>query len=742
MLAAPMVAVILILIPAILVPAIARGEATSHLRATMIGIVLPADARPGERVSAIVTTHPKRYAGVAALRVVELATPARTRATLQGLVVETGDHKRHPADAPLVVMMPPAGGALALSLVSEETHQRVGETSIPVESLPPHPARAGTSLGTFTMLPFLYADAVVAIHGPFEGNSTNTKIAVNGRPARIIAESPRAAYFELPGNTPAGAAKVELKEGGRTVWFTPSVIEIRLSADRLALHRGETTRFHAEVTGLNSSSARDWRAGNPSETASAAGAAAATPSGAGNISIVIRNTTPEIVQMENAPGNAITRHISRDEASAGTVRIDGTLDGLSEGEFGLEAEAIPSVADAPGIEQPPTTVAKNEATPKPSKPHAEKTPTIEDDQSEDGEHELHEDVPVVPPIVVEQPTPALVAPPPRADDCPQRHKGCIALIINFLKEKPKKRDWSKFGTSEFDYWAPQLGDALLGVPEGLKKVGCELDEVNAFFDPVPQPVTIQLFGAPPVTIKPIPEFVKAALDNNKHQWGNVYRGVLKHRADIQKDHEIAIEIVLAHGGDRPDFGECGSWGMNYPIGRWGDLRRWNFHLGNYWLGRKHLCDWAVFDGSCFSGLTPQAVDELENFSPAGHCDGPETIECPQHAAWEGDFATGTAPSTTSCIGFHLMMQFAEVHRQLSAQKAKYDAAGGNYDYSSLMDAFRKATRETISDAEKGPNDKWKPNPSYYMDGGYWGDRNGASHAVRGYPQPRARKVRH
>ena len=53
----------------------------------------------------------------------------------------------------------------------------------------------------------------------------------------------------------------------------------------------------------------------------------------------------------------------------------------------------------------------------------------------------------------------------------------------------------------------------------------------------------------------------------------------------------------------------------------------------------------VGDLSCYSGLTPRAIDELENFATAT-CTKAPRISCPLHAGWESDIAMGTSIDAT------------------------------------------------------------------------------------------------
>jgi hypothetical protein len=748
----------------------------------LVGVVLAEGCVPGRTCTASLVANPDLIEGTPGLVVKKVKVPerrnARGHATLQGEVVASNNANRQPADGPITFITPATGVATALTFDVALADQPDEPVSVPVAELPPTHEKHAEQPSAPPVLP---DNGVVVVHDKYSGNGHATKVSVNGTDVPVLAESQEMTAFRPVSAVKDGENEYTVTDKGVTRTYKLSAPSIAIKANQTTLEQNQSTGFQVTVSELGGIPDSSW-----SSTGDSAGEE-------GYILLTIKNNSSNTTI---SGGNLIKLPLHKSDFRDGSYTYNGTITAQQPGPFELEAIIDAHLVEAGAInmagERPNIAKDGNKGCCQYNNPASGNWCIIED-QSEclgtwkgamtcpqngtcgnkakvpggkelkqsveplsendttrlleeklDEPHGTEEKPPVViPPIALVPEISLSGRPHDAANDCPQRHDGCLALVINFLKEKPKPMKWKSTKKGfEIDYFPSFLTDPVGDLSELLKGLNCDVDEAVAQFDPVPQPITIGLGRFGNMTIPPVQLLVDAAIANNKRQWGKVDKAILDHREKIQKNHEIALEFIIAHGGDRADWGECGSWGMNFPIGKErSGMRRWPVHLANYWLGRKHLCDWAVFDGSCFSGLTPQAVDELENFSPAGHCDGPETIECPEHAGWESDFATGTAPSTTECMAMNLAFQLGDIRQALQAEKAKYDAAApGTYDYSSLIELLRKTTNTVVADSNNSKSDL-RPIPSYYFDGGYHGDKDGAHHAASGYPQPKVRKKR-
>ena len=759
-------------------------------KTVLVGVVIAAGCVPNHTCTASLVPNPDEIASTPGLIVRKVRVPERKNprghATLQGQVVATNQAKRQPADGPITFTTPEAGTASALALEIALADKPDEPVRVSIDELPPPRRKPGDKPSAPPVLP---DNGICVVHDNFSGNGHATKVKINGTDVPVLAESQELTAFR-PGNAArSGDNEYAITDNGVTKTYKLTAPSVSISAGQTTLEQNQSTKFQVTVSDIGGIPDNSWSSpGSTTYNVAGKGGGSAIASKRGYILLTIKNDSPNTTTISG--GNLINVSIYQTDVVGGSYTYNGTITAQQPGPFQLEATIDPHLDEAPPIKiandrphlardattgccqyynpasgnwcaietqseclgtwkgsgfscsQSGTCGAKAAMT---AEPLSSDESTNRLEQTLDEPHAADGEKPpvVVPPVAPIPEIPLARVPHDAANDCPQRHDGCVAMVINFLKAKPKPMKMKVHnGKIEFDYYfMPELKDPVGNIPKLLSDLGCDVQEAVAQFDPVPQPITIGLGQFGVITIPPIQYFVDAALVHNRREWGKVDAAILAHRAKIQKDHEVQIEMVAAHGGDRADFGECGSWGMDFPIGKErSGLRRWQTHLADYWLGRKHVCDWLVFDGSCFSGLTPQAVDELENFAPAGHCDGPDTIDCPEHAGWEGDFATGTAPSTTTCMAINLAFELSDVRRALQAEKAKHDAAPANYDYSDLVSALRSVTNDVVKDSNTSKS-TLKPEPSYYFDGGYHGDLTAPHHGSSGYPQPKTRKKR-
>ena len=87
------------------------------------------------------------------------------------------------------------------------------------------------------------------IFGPFDGNSGTTKCTVGGKPAQIIAETPRQCIIEFPADA-KGPTTITISENGVTVTENIGGVDFTVTAGRMNLKRGESTHLDVLITGL------------------------------------------------------------------------------------------------------------------------------------------------------------------------------------------------------------------------------------------------------------------------------------------------------------------------------------------------------------------------------------------------------------------------------------------------------------------------------------------------------------
>jgi hypothetical protein len=203
---------------------------------TLAGIVLPSDAHPGEQVSGTIVKEPKRYDRIPGLQVVKMEVPLNRgedgEASFQGVVVDLGDGQRQRAQDGLKVRIPDGATHIPIIVKIAERPQFVVERDIPisVERSVEKLVITGTLRGYKTSPVCLDGDLRV-IHGPFSGDSHATTIEAGGHAVQIVAETPRAVYWQLLSGAPIGTQRIALHDGSRTAAFRVIVLSLEMSAD-------------------------------------------------------------------------------------------------------------------------------------------------------------------------------------------------------------------------------------------------------------------------------------------------------------------------------------------------------------------------------------------------------------------------------------------------------------------------------------------------------------------------------
>ena len=151
------------------------------------------------------------------------------------------------------------------------------------------------------------------ITGAFDGDFSTSGLKINDSEAQIIAESPREIFFKPPENI-SGPATLELTEGEYTFEEQTHVISLNLSAEKLALQRGEETTVQVVVSGLE-----DFQEVVPLE---------------------VSNLTPQNIQMQ---GGDVQHFLitPADVNEAGTFELNLNVTALSTGGFSVSCSVLP-----------------------------------------------------------------------------------------------------------------------------------------------------------------------------------------------------------------------------------------------------------------------------------------------------------------------------------------------------------------------------------------------------------------
>ena len=164
-----------------------------------IGLVIPRNVVTGDTISGSIVTNPGDYSGVPVLRVLTGKIPGIAGVAPGDLLskysVRIGDESTVlPASRPFQLI---AGNQVSIRVFAtggrEDNGWQVQIPSMANNQSPAFPPPSG-----FSVPPINLAGALQIIHGPFSGNSDLTKIQLHDLPARLLAESPRAAFCLIP----------------------------------------------------------------------------------------------------------------------------------------------------------------------------------------------------------------------------------------------------------------------------------------------------------------------------------------------------------------------------------------------------------------------------------------------------------------------------------------------------------------------------------------------------------------
>jgi peptidoglycan hydrolase CwlO-like protein len=218
-----------------------------------ITVNLPADIRAGDTISGTVITEPKGDT---------TKEKAENKGVLEGTVIDLGGTKIQPG-RPTFSWTPPAaqsGLAPRYLLRIVEVGQGTPEATKPqsvVNVRPPSPPDA-TGASSFNIPPLGQTGRPFVITGPFDGDSSNTKIDYGpalrtpvgaGSGLVVIAESPRQVVVTAPSDS-TGPAQIKVNENGAQTISNFRNVGVSLSAPKTNLRKGESTTLKVEVSGL------------------------------------------------------------------------------------------------------------------------------------------------------------------------------------------------------------------------------------------------------------------------------------------------------------------------------------------------------------------------------------------------------------------------------------------------------------------------------------------------------------
>jgi hypothetical protein len=169
------------------------------------------------------------------------------------------------------------------------------------------------------------------ISGSFDGDSANTTVKIRDANGKVIAESPRNVFVEVP-KTVVGPNNIVVNDNGNTSTGSFRALKIDLTAPKTSLLKGESTELHVEVQGLQGISQ--------------------------SIPIQIQNQTPQNINLTG--GNTQNVNIQPSQVTTGgTFNWSTNVTGIGTGGFNITG-TIPTTA---GPQPTLTITSQNPSTP-------------------------------------------------------------------------------------------------------------------------------------------------------------------------------------------------------------------------------------------------------------------------------------------------------------------------------------------------------------------------------------------
>ena len=355
-----------------------------------VAVVLPADLRPGQRISGSVVEDPERFAGHPDLLLAHVSLPmpsAGDASHLTGWTFELNGSVPQPADGPISFTVPSAN-PLAFTL------RQAGDPSVAVGGkidLPKPMLQKVPLAQSFESSALCFKQDLCTIAGPFTGDSHNTFVAFDKVPVKIIAQTANATYVDVPMEVVGGSATLIVAEGGKVAAMVIVVATLGLQPKHDAIQAGQDTGGAVVLENAGELADAQWRYGVfPPSTVERARALVPgfnpakvvhqereqrekqekqdgvrkpenkNEESAGMILLVVRNTTPDVVSLRGATQQSYIFHLVPDSFSMGDFKFLFTGDALKAGTFVPQATAIPFLAPvkAQVFDAEPTTAKK------------------------------------------------------------------------------------------------------------------------------------------------------------------------------------------------------------------------------------------------------------------------------------------------------------------------------------------------------------------------------------------------
>ncbi len=388
------------------------SQATAGANAKEVGLVVPARVRAGQPFSGSVVENPGDYESMPGVIVTRVAIPfAATGAAsnLAGWRLEIAGQQPQAADGP-IALGTPRGSELAVQFRPADNSGAPVSKSVKV---PAARGKAGNKAAGYLAPPVCIKGQLCVVQGAFSGYSSKTFAAFEERAAKIVAETTDTAYISIPEATDPGPRPLVISEGSKAIAFPMVVGAFKIRPPRRDLPKGEILLMYPTVAGPEEIPDALWRPGNfpssnleqarklipgftpegagskkeeheaeerrereekrkaagkrgenekqsarPTDAANSDAAKENEEHEAGEILLVVKNTTPEVANFRDSNDGMYVFHLHAPSFTMGDFVYKFVVEAKQTGNFGLQGYVIPFLAPVEGQEFPVATAGK------------------------------------------------------------------------------------------------------------------------------------------------------------------------------------------------------------------------------------------------------------------------------------------------------------------------------------------------------------------------------------------------
>jgi len=231
-----------------------------------VGLILPTQIRPGERISGTVVENPAQYSEMPEVTVTRVAVPfesAGEASRLSGWWFEVAGQEPQRADGSITFVVPRGGSELSI------TFRQAGNPAHSVSqvlNLPQIASSKSAQLDSFQAPALCLKGELCAVSGPFSGDSGKTSAAFEDRPATIVAETPGVAYISIPEVVAPGARPLLISEGQKVVALPVVVGNFFIKNNGREVQAGENEIVFPTLDGPGDLLDAAWQIGESPET--------------------------------------------------------------------------------------------------------------------------------------------------------------------------------------------------------------------------------------------------------------------------------------------------------------------------------------------------------------------------------------------------------------------------------------------------------------------------------------------